>query len=556
MKSDLLEQRGSGKTSPKLFIRLLFARLFWTRANRGLPSLCLSACLILLPESRGPGAQKENDARTFFDSTNLVTFQVDLGDSALRQLEQNPRNYVEGRVSAGTLTYESVGIRLKGTGTFQPIQAHPSLTLKFNWKQPHQHFAGLTKLFLENSGQDATRLCKFIANAAFADGGIPAPRITQARVQLNGRNLGRYVVSEAINKEFLNNHFGNAEGQLYEAEFQDITSTLKQSNGPPGDQSDLRALCSAATLGDRAERKHALGNLLQIDEFLDFFAIEMILANWDGYVLQQNNYRLYHDPVSGRFSIIPHDLDNTLAESGMCLMPPRKGVLTTALLDTPEDREQFRQRVAALVPKVLNPDHILTRILSAVARLKQGATEAEAATIDRQSALLQTRIEERLLHVRQELNGTRPASPIFDSNGMASLHGWFAKTDWNNSSVRSLAENEKACLFIQAANGYCFGSWRLPVWLPAGNYRIEGLARTRDVLGLPSRTGSGAGVRIVGNRRGSGIRDTSDWLPVHHNFVVQDGCEWVELIAELRAYHGSAWFDAESLKLKKLGVKP
>jgi hypothetical protein len=497
-------------------------------------------------------AQHEAESQAFFNSTNLTVFHVELQSTEVRNLAAVPKTYVPGTVRVGGCVFEKVGIRLKGMGTFEPIYARPSLTLKFNWKEPHQQFDGLSKLFLENSDQDASRFCKLIANSVFADAGVPAPRITQARVELNGRDLGLYVVSEAINKAFLKQHFGNSDGNMYEAEFRDINSPLKQDNGPPGDQSDIRELCAAARLKDHAPRLEALARILQTDEVLDFLAVEMIVANWDGYVFQQNNYRIYHDPASGRMSLIPHDLDNTLSEFGISLMPPRKAILTSALLETRQQREAFRERVGALLPKVFDPEKLRERIRISVARVIQGAGPEQAAVIERQAALMETRVQERWNHLRDELAGKHPAEPVFDSGGTAHLSGWVGKTDWNGSLVKAVVEDGKPSMSVQAANGYCFASWRLPVWLPAGNYRLEGSARTKAVAGLPSRTGSGAGVRVLGNRRGSGIQSSSDWAAVRHDFLVQEDCEWVELIAELRAFSGTAWFDPEAFRLVKL----
>jgi spore coat protein H len=496
-----------------------------------------------------PAGQNEIQAQAFFDSTNLTIFRVQLEPAEFRGLVERPRSYVRGRVCVGEKTWENVGVRLKGNGTFQPITARPSLTLKFNWKEAHQKFAGLNKLHLENSAQDASRLCKLVANGAYADGGVAAPRVTQGTVQLNGRDLGLYVVSESINKDFLKMHFGNSEGNLYEGEFRDINQGLKQENGVKGGLEDLRDLATAATENDTVQRKEALSRVLDTEEFLDFLAIEMIIANWDGYAFQQNNYRIYHDPASGRMSFIPHDLDNTFSECGMCLMPPRNGLLSAALLETQQDREAFRQRVARLFPKVLDRDKIRERLHASVTRLSQGASPAEAATIQRQARLMEQRIEERLTHLNEELAGKHPGTPVFDDKGVARLNGWTLKSDWNNSLVKEVVEQGKTCLSIEAAGGYCFGSWRLPVWLPAGSYWIEGTARTRDTAGLPSRTGSGAGVRVLGDRRGTGVRGSSEWTPVRHQFVVQEDCQWVELIAELRAFSGIAWFDTEALRL-------
>jgi spore coat protein H len=513
-----------------------------------------AGCLLLMAFAMAPSSasQSADKAQAFFDSTNLTLFQVELADAEIQELMQTPRSYVPGKVRVGERTWENVGIRLKGTGTFEPIYARPSLALKFNWKEDAQQFAGLNKLFLENSDQDASRLCKLVANGAFADAGVPAPRITQAQVELNGHKLGLYVVSEAINKGFLKHHFGTAEGNLYEAEFSDIDSHLKQDNGPPSDQSDLKELCAATRERDQSHRSQLLGLILDKEEFLNFLATEMIVANWDGYVFGPNNYRIYHNPTSGRLSFIPYDLDNTFAESDISLMPPRRSMLIAALLGTNEDRAAFRERVAKLVPKVLDPERIRARVQASAARLTQGADEDQAQVIQRQAVLFQQRIEERAKHLRDELAGTRPPTPVFDSRGVARLDGWMPKTDWNDASVEAVLDNGKPAFAIQATNGYCFGSWRLALWLPAGAYRIEGSAKTSGVAGLPSRTGSGAGVRVLGTRRGSGVLDSSGWAPVRQDFVVQEDCEWVELIAELRAFTGTAWFDPESLRLVRL----
>ena len=129
-------------------------------------------------------------AHCFFQSPQLCTFQVELGPAEYRELSQNSRGYVLGRVRVDGQVYEQVGVRLKGSGTFEPVGRHPNLALKFNWKNPKQEFSGLTKLFLNNARQDPSYLSEYIASGAYADAGVPSPRITHARVELNGRDLG------------------------------------------------------------------------------------------------------------------------------------------------------------------------------------------------------------------------------------------------------------------------------------------------------------------------------------------------------------------------------
>lgn len=494
-------------------------------------------------------------SQAFFDRPDLPVFDVEIGAAEYQRLLRSPKRYVPGKVLVCGRTFQDVGIRLKGTGTFQPVSLQPNLALNFNWKRPEQDLEGLTKIYLNNSRQDASLLCELVASGAFRDGGVPAPRITQARARLNGRDLGLCVVAEAVNRRFLKQHFPSADGNLYEGAFQDVRSGLEQDNGNRGDQSDLAGLVAAASEPDEAYRREALSRVLDVEEFLNFLAIEMIVANWDGYSLHQNNYRLYHDLISDRFAFIPHGLDNSIFESGLSLMPPRRSLLATALLARPEDQLAFRQRVARLLPKVFDPDKIKLRVADACRKMKQGASPGEIELIDRRAAVVQQRVAERVRHLRAELQNLRPFSPTFNDQGMATLIGWTPKPDWNGSPVERVTVRGKELLSVKETNGFCFGSWRLPVWLPPGRYRIEALVQTSEVSGLSSMTGSGAGVRALGTRRGSGLQGSQDWARVQHEFRVQEGCEWVELIAELRAYSGTALFDPDQLRLVRMAAK-
>src|SRR5579862_1939252 len=102
------------------------------------PGAMFPAFLLAFALAQAGPAEHEELAREFFDSTNLITFKVELGEAEISQLAQRPKSYVCGRVRVGDQVWENVGIRLKGSGTFQPIDQHPSFALKFNWKESHQ----------------------------------------------------------------------------------------------------------------------------------------------------------------------------------------------------------------------------------------------------------------------------------------------------------------------------------------------------------------------------------------------------------------------------------
>lgn len=102
-------------------------------------------------------------------------------------------------VRAGDVVYPDVGLHLKGrNGSFRPLNDKPSLTLKFDKFKADQRFHGLKKIHLNNAAQDPSYLCEIICGELFRQAGVPATRGTHARVKLNGRDLGLYVLKEGF----------------------------------------------------------------------------------------------------------------------------------------------------------------------------------------------------------------------------------------------------------------------------------------------------------------------------------------------------------------------
>ena len=59
-------------------------------------------------------------------------------------------------------------------------------------------------------------------------------------------------------------------------------------------------------------------------------------------------------------------------------------------------------------------------------------------------------------------------------------------------------------------------------------------------------------MRISGSRDFEIFSGESDWARCSHDFEVLEPVADIELICELRGSTGSVWFDASSLKLRRL----
>jgi len=498
-------------------------------------------------------AAKADPGAEFFDSAELRTFKITLGKEQYAALSDNNRNrqYVSATVAVGGVTYSNVAVRLKGIGSFRPLHEKPSLAVKFDEYVEDQKFFGLSKIMLNNSSQDPTYLAELVSMSMFRDAGLPAPRVTHAFVELNGRKLGTYVAIEAVNKDFLRRTFKNTSGTMYEAYLQDIDQSLDQDNGVNIKQRDRKALVEACNISDPAERWLSLQRVLNVDQFIDHTVLEMFVSHTDGYAINRNNYRLYNDPTSGRFWFITLGADWGFQNPSISIHPPMNTLLVKAVLQTPQGRTQYRERFRTLYTNVFNVPVLTKRVNEAVARLK-AANPNGARQYDAHGAATRNAIAQRDRSIAEQLAAPEPEPLKFDASGFARIPGWTTKIETGDPVLVRHSESNRVDLHIDGGGDGCIASWRSRVVLNAGKYQFQARARCTGIDPRASSSGTGAGVRISGGKRMNKLVGNKDWTVLQHDFEVPaDGSE-VEFVCELRANKGKVWFDRESLKLKKL----
>jgi hypothetical protein len=460
---------------------------------------------------------------------------------------------------------------LKGAaGSFRDVDNKPSFTLNFDKHVKGQTFRGIERLSLNNSVQDQSYLNEKISREMFAQAGVPVPRASHATVVLNGRDLGLYVLTEAFNKQFLIQHFSSPDGNLYDGGFlADITDALeKSSGGNPDDRSDLKRLAAAAGESDLAARWSRLSEVLDLDRFVTYLALDVMICNWDGYALNRNNYRLYHDPESDKIVFMPHGLDQMFgvmrAGPNMPLFPRMSGLVARAVMQTPEGRQRYRERIQHLMTSVYQVEPLTNRVRTLAATLRPVLSERGAAAVtshEREVQALCRRIVERARSIEDQLKAPDRAL-AFDTAGLAPITDWQSRVEYGKPLFDEATESGKKLLHVSAKNGSAVGVWVTRVRLQPGRYRLEGKVRTQGVTPDPGDRRGGAGLRIGGRRFVQKITGDSGWTDVAFDFEIGDGSTArgfmgpieeetpdVELLCELRAAKGEAWFDRDSLRL-------
>ena len=495
--------------------------------------------------------KKAEISAEFFNEPTIRVFDFKVPETALMQLVRSSRSYVAGEVTEGEHVLTNVGIRLKGMGSFRSVDEKPSFAVKFDEFDEKQTYRGLKKLMFNNSAQDSTYLAELLATQLFQDAGVPAARVTHARVHLNGRDLGLYVVIEAMNKDFLKRHFGSGKGNLYEGYLQDVHGRLEQDNGDDQTQTDLRALRDACTFPDPLERWQHLSNVLDVDRFLSFVALELLTTHWDGYAIHFNNYRIYHDPGTDKMVFITHGLDWAFRRPNVSIEPPLKSLVVRAVLTTPQGQKLYQERIGALFTDVFKVPVIIDRMEQALAKIRRAGFNArDMAHIERRAGVMRQRIDLRATRVDEQLRGIKPEPLKFDTTGFAYPLSWRDEPDRGEAMLDRVKLDGKNTLHIQAPQERTRASWRSQVFMMPGWYRFEGMART-DLMNDGS-----ARLRISGDTRSTGISGSRGWQPLSHDFQVQNPGMDIELVCELNALQGGdVWFEVDSLRVKRIAAR-
>jgi spore coat protein H len=288
-----------------------------------------------------------------------------------------------------------VGVRKKGfIGSVVGASARPSLKVKTDEFVDDQQMGDTERVTLNNNHQDWTRTRTCLVYSVFTDAGYPAPRCNLANVSVNGEPLGAYAHVENVKKRFLRREFGNDDGSLYEGTMADFTDAhlaglpnnlgrfeAKTSDTDPSG-AGLRRVADALQASD-AELEKALSEVIDLDAFFLFWALETVLNHNDGYAANTNNFYIYFDPDRGdRGVFIPWGADQALYDWDQEKVISE---MTRRLSRVPKLRERYLGEVLWVSDAVWDEDVLIERIdafEAQVATTEEATPEQEAAFED------------------------------------------------------------------------------------------------------------------------------------------------------------------------------
>jgi spore coat protein CotH len=201
-----LHQHGDRHAVPVL--RSLAMSMRWI-ARCALESLLVVG--LLASSSNSVSAQTQDD---FFDDSSLQEVRITISERDWSTLKAHAEEntYYAADLTWRSVTLRNVGIRSRGGGTRNGTK--PGLRVDVNHYVSNQEFLGVKAFELKNMESDPSLLRETVAMKLYAQMGITVPREAHARLYINDRYSGVFVIVESIDRTFVSRAFGPAEAQL------------------------------------------------------------------------------------------------------------------------------------------------------------------------------------------------------------------------------------------------------------------------------------------------------------------------------------------------------
>jgi len=285
------------------------------------------------------------------------------------------------------------GARYKGNTSYSFPGVKKSINLEVDWADPAAKLMGYTTINLNNAAGDETIMREplyFTVMSKYTT----CPKGAMARVHINGSLWGVYSLVQQENGQLISQRFPGNNGDRWRTPnapigggFSGSNSALALINGSTSTSTytphyDLRTTNSLASnawqrlinviyvlnttptnqLRERAEE------VLAVDDWLWFLAIENIFADDDSYWNKGADYSFYWAPEDGRIYPIEHDGNEAVTVPADVTLSPVQGAtgnnrpLLFRLLPINELRQRYLAHMRTVLRKEFNPAALTARI--------------------------------------------------------------------------------------------------------------------------------------------------------------------------------------------------
>ena len=283
---------------------------------------CVLVAFLVLSGPLGCGPQNgsgASDSSGTPANSKLPGYELRMDPKDLRALERNAfsDNMQPAALAIAGEDYGRVRVRFRG----EWARSWPKKPLKifFNRAKPFQEHRSVN---LNSAWRDPAFIRETLAYHVYAACGVPASRSRLVRVGVNGQFHGVYVEVEQVD-----------DATLRRFKLNDATLFKATSDNNQADERDLGSEGSfAAHYANETDQDEGPGELRQfchelaratntldffnrrvdVEKYINYLAATVLVQHWDGF--NKNHYLVFDRRGSGKWLVIPWDLDRTLGD--------------------------------------------------------------------------------------------------------------------------------------------------------------------------------------------------------------------------------------------------
>ena len=218
--------------------------------------------------------------------------------------------------------YDSVGIRYKGFSSVSVNRVKNPFNIKLDYMIDGQDHNGVDKLKLSNVYQDPSFI-REVLTYEIAGNYLPSAKANYANIYINDTLWGLYTNVQAVNKDFLNDHFGNKYYPFFKCNPENLNVSPGGENANLSDahgndsldyqpyydiKSDYGWEALYNLIDTLNNYSDSIEKVLNVDRTLWMHALNYTLINFDSYIGYGQNYYLYKDKT-GQFNPLLWDLN-------------------------------------------------------------------------------------------------------------------------------------------------------------------------------------------------------------------------------------------------------
>jgi hypothetical protein len=288
-------------------------------------------------------------------------FDLQIADADIATLKSSPTTWVQATLTFQGRAYGPIGVNLKGTSSFEPIDQKPAFRVNINKFAKGARFFGLEEFLLNNMTQDQSmireRLAYWLGRQV---GGIPTPRCNHAWVTMNGTALGLYATVEEAKDQMMAYTFSDSSGGVFTINYADFSSQYLanfQYQDGTDDTTLITNTANALTQQPASAATAAAGQFVNLQEFTRYLALMVLTGHWGGWPYAPDpepvgaNARLYEDPTSNQIYFIPQGINDAFSTGDWDFVATLKSRLAKDCVRTPSCFQQFSSQLTEILGK-------------------------------------------------------------------------------------------------------------------------------------------------------------------------------------------------------------